>query len=115
MKSCANNICKFKPSYDKHDPLTTEQLEKASLEKDMKIYGFANIDTEGGMSTAKSTYSVVTGDDICQPLHQGEKLSKLGFYAVFKEDGVTMAKAQTKGMTTKPCVELTAVVDLFGG
>ena len=59
--------------------------------------------------------SIYTGDDIFQPLYQEEKLSKLGFYAVFKEDGVTMAKAQNKGMTTKPCVEVTAGVDLFGG
>eukprot|EP00956_Cyclotella_meneghiniana_P042156 scaffold248382_cov77-Cyclotella_meneghiniana.AAC.3 len=84
MKSCTNYICKFEPSYDKQDPLTTEQLEKASLEKDMKIYGFAKIDTERGMSTAKSIYN-----------------------------GVTMAKAQTKGMTMKPCVEVAAGVDLL--
>ena len=113
MTSCTNYICKFEPSYDKQDPLTTEQLEKASLEKDMKIYGFAKIDTSRGMSTAKSTYSVVTGDDIFQPLYEGEKLSKLGFYAVFKEGGVTMAKARTKGMSMKPCVEVAAGVDLL--
>lgn len=113
MNSCTNYICKLTPSYENQEAMTEEQLTKSSLDKTMKLYGFAKIDTKRGMSSASCTYSIMVGDDKFEPLYTGEKLSAMGFFVLMKENDVVVAKAHTKGIRMKPVIEVAPGVDLL--
>jgi len=120
MNSVINFVCKSTPAFEGQGPLTTEELKKAGIEEGVVLYGFSKIDTVRKMTTATSTYSIVTGksdgDDgelIFQTLYSGEKLSSIGFMAIIKEGDTPVAKAETVGMKMKPIMEAAVGVDLL--
>lgn len=118
MTSVINYICRSTPTFEGQDPLTADQLKKAGIDKETVLYGFSKIATKREMSTASSTYSIVTGQDdkeelTFQTVYTGEKLSSMGLLGIIKEDGTEVAKVRTKGMKMKPIAEAAVGVDLL--
>lgn len=118
MTSCINYICKSTPTFEGQDPLTADQLKKAGIDEETVLYGFSKIETSRKMSTAESTYGVVTGVDdegelTFQTVYTAEKLSSMGLLGIVKEDGTAVAKVMTKGPTMKPTAEAAVGVDLL--
>jgi len=111
FNSCTNYICKAEPAYAGQPALTVEQLHKVNLPEDTKIYPFGIIETQNGLASAKSTYSLVTGQDTVKELYTAEKLSALFFFALFQQGETTIAKAHLKVMT--PVLDASAGVDLL--
>ena len=108
-------ICKSTPSFEGQEPLSDEDLKKAGIEKGTVLYPFSQISTVRKMTTATSTYSIVTGKDgntfKLQLLYRGEKLPSMGLIAIMREGGMPVAKAQTVGLKMKPVLEATSGVD----
>lgn len=116
MASCSNVLCKDTPSYEGQTPLTEEELKAAGVkEHATALYPFAKYDTKRTMTTAKCTYGLVTGQDAVTALYEGEKLSSMGFKAIFREaaGGTAVAKAHMPGMTMTPHLEAAGGVDLL--
>ena len=113
MNSIINYVCKSTPSFEGQEPLTPKELKKAGIDEGTTLYPFSKIDTKRKMTTATSTYSIVTGKDTFQTLYTGEKLSAMGFMAVMKEGDKPVAKAQAVGLKMKPVVESAIGVDLL--
>lgn len=113
LNTITNFVCKSTPAYEGQTPLTADELKKANIEEGTELYKFSMIDTVRKLSTAKSTYSIVTGKDTYQELYTAEKLSSMGFLALFKAGDVVVAKASTPGFSMTPCVEAAIGVDLL--
>lgn len=119
MTSVINFVCKSAPSFEGQEPLSADDLKRAGIEEGTVLYKFSKIDTVRKMTTAKTTYSVVTGkgesgeDFAFQTLYTGDRLSALGFMAIIKEGDVAVAKAQTVGIKMKPIVEVSPGVDIL--
>mmetsp|Transcript_12499 Transcript_12499/g.17460 ORF Transcript_12499/g.17460 Transcript_12499/m.17460 type:complete len:237 (-) Transcript_12499:108-818(-) len=122
MTTVLNFICRTSPTFEGQDPLSKDELERAGFkdeDKQTKYYKYSKIDTARQMTTAKSTYSIVTGkeednsDFTFQVLYTGEKLPSMGFRALFKEGDTCVAKAATSGMSFSPFLEAAVGVDLL--
>jgi hypothetical protein len=123
MNSVTNFICKKTPAFEGQAPLTSDELKKAGIDESTTtvLYKFSKIETKRKLSTAaSSTYSIVTGKEdgtesslTLKELYTAEKLSAMGFLALFKEGDVIVAKAATKGMAMTPNVEASSGVDLL--
>ena len=120
MASVTQFLCKDVPSFEGQESLSEEELKKAGFEDlSTKLYKFSMIDTSRKMTTAESTYSVVTGKDVdsgeltLKKVYTAEKLSALGFLAVFKEGDAPIAKAYTEGMKMTPSLEAAKGVDVL--
>lgn len=118
MASVLNFVCKSTPTFEGQDPLTADELAKAGIEEGTVIYGFSKIDTTRKMSTASSTYSIVTGKDeegslTFETLYTAEKLSAMAFLGIVKEGDKPVAKVKTTGMKMKPIAETAVGVDLL--
>uniref|UniRef100_A0A7R9WF22 Uncharacterized protein n=1 Tax=Pseudictyota dubia TaxID=2749911 RepID=A0A7R9WF22_9STRA len=88
------------------------------------MYQFARKETSRKWTTAKCTYDIVAGEDDFRTLYVGEKLSSLGFRAIFKEiaanadgkeddGGIVVAKAFMPGVSMSPHVDAAIGVDLL--
>jgi len=118
MTSVLNFVCKSNPTFEGQDPLTDDELKKAGIEEGTVIYGFSKIDTSREMTTASSTYSIVTGKDAdgeltFETLYTGEKLSAMGLLGIIKEGDTPIAKVKTSGIKMKKIVESAVGVDLL--
>jgi len=117
MASVIDFVCKDTPTFDGQDPLTAKELKKAGIEEGKILYKYSKIDTKRELTKGKCSYSIVTGmegDDLAfTELYTGEKLSSMGFMAVFKEGEICVAKASTPGMTMNPQLESAVGVDLL--
>ena len=120
MASVTNFICKPMPTFDGQAPLTSDELKKAGIDESTVLFKFSKIDTKRGLSSGTSTYSIVSGKEdgaesslTLKELYTAEKLSAMGFQALFKEGDVIVAKAATKGMAMTPNVEASSGVDLL--
>jgi len=115
MNSLNQYICKSTPSFEGQESLSDEDLKKAGIEKGTVLYPFSQISTVRKMTTATSTYSIVTGKDgnkfNFQLLYRGEKLPSMGLMAIMREGDTPVAKAQTMGMKMKPVLEAATGVD----
>mmetsp|Transcript_11938 Transcript_11938/g.34225 ORF Transcript_11938/g.34225 Transcript_11938/m.34225 type:complete len:233 (+) Transcript_11938:125-823(+) len=107
------------PSFTGQSPLTEEQLKGSGIAAGTVLYPFSKIEASRKLTTAKCTYGIYTGADDVLNLYEGEKLSSLGFKAIFKEisstdeGGVVVAKAYTPGMSMSPCVDAAIGVDML--
>lgn len=122
-------ICKTSPSFDTQQPLDEKQLKKAGVkDSEVQLYPFSMLMTERTMTTGTCTYSKIVGtnedgkdddddDDKTsfqtEVVYTGEKLSAMGFQALFKEGDNVVAKASTKGMSMTPSVEFAQGVDVI--
>merc|ERR1712194_163986 len=122
MMSCTNYICRKVASFDGQEPLTDEEMAKAGIkgEGDEKVvvYKFAKIECSRTLTTATCTYGLVTGTDEIKALYEGEKLSSIGFRAIFKEtpadgESIVVAKAFMVGMAMSPRVDVAVGVDML--
>lgn len=119
MTTVVNFVCKSTPSFEGQEPLSAKELKRAGIADRTVVYKFSKIDTVRKMTTAKATYSVVTGkgengeDFTFQTLYTGDKLSSMGFMAIFKEEDIPVAKAQIVGMKMKPIIEVSPGVDML--
>jgi len=118
MASCTNYICRSVPSFDGQEPLTKEELKKAAIkDEEVVLYKFSKIETNRKMTTAKCTYGIVTGKEEIKTLYEGEKLSSMGFKAIFKEINdsaeTVVAKAYMPGMSMSPHLDAAIGVDLL--
>lgn len=124
MTWCTNFVCRDVPSFDGQEPLDEEELKKAGFKNGLNalgekvvIYKFAKLETTRTLTTAKCSYGLVKGaaETPVEALYEGEKLSSLGFKAIFKEaaNGNAVAKAYTPGMTMKPHVDAASGTDLL--
>ena len=112
-------ICKKTPSFKGQKAVSDEDLKKAGIEEGTELYIFAVIDSKRGMATGKGTYSLVTGegkdesDFELKDMYNAEKLSSMGYQAIFKEaeSESVIAKAATKGVSMTPTIEFTKGVD----
>ena len=113
-------ICKKTPSFDGQKAVSDEDMKKAGIEEGTELYVFAVIDSKRGMATGKGTYSLVTGegkdesDFELKDMYNAEKLSSMGYQAIFKEaeSESVIAKAATKGVSMTPTLEFAKGVDL---
>ena len=114
MTSSTSYILRDKPTFDGQESIEGENLEKAGLDKDMKLYPFAKISmSKQSMSTAKSTYSIVTGENEFKELYIAEKLSAMNYYCIVKTaDGIPVLKASQRGITFYITAEVSKGVDL---
>lgn len=104
------------PSYEGQEQATAEELKNAGLEADTTLYLFAKIEATRTLTTAKCTYGLVKGkDDEIEPLYEGEKLSSMGFRAIFKETtgDIVVAKAYMPGMSMSPHMDVASGVDML--
>lgn len=123
LASCTNFVCRPVPSYDGQEPLTTEELQKAGVKETtddggkIDLYKFAKLEASRKLTTARCTYGLVTGADEVQALYEGEKLSSMGFRAIFREVGtgatIVVGKAYTTGMSMSPKLDVATGVDLL--
>mmetsp|Transcript_904 Transcript_904/g.1160 ORF Transcript_904/g.1160 Transcript_904/m.1160 type:complete len:168 (-) Transcript_904:285-788(-) len=115
MNSITNIICKTEPTFDDQEPLSEEQLKKAGItDADTKLYPFSKLSTKRQLSTAHSTYYLITGKEEEKELYVGDKLSALGYMAIFKDaKGTVVAKAATHGVQFSPTLEAAIGVDLL--
>lgn len=124
MTSSISFICRPVPAYDGQEALTAEELDKAGIKEGTfeTLYKFAKMETtKTSISTAKCVYGLVTSadDDEVAPFYFGEKLSSMGFKAIFKQatdadnEGIPVAKAYMPGMSFSPHVEAASGVDLL--
>eukprot|EP00536_Pseudo-nitzschia_multiseries_P016153 jgi/Psemu1/45103/gm1.45103_g len=128
MASATNFVCRPVPSFEGQSPLTEEERKKAGIgpATTTALYKFAKFVTSRKLTTAKCAYGIVTGneDEDILNLYEGEKLSSLGFKAIFKEvsssaedgndnGGVVVAKAFTQGMSMSPTVDVAIGVDML--
>ena len=114
MTSSTSYILRDKPTFDGQESIEGENLEKAGLDKDMKLYPFAKISmSKQSMSTAKSTYSIVTGENEFKELYIADKLSAMNYYCIVKTaDGIPVLKASQRGITFYITAEVSKGVDL---
>mmetsp|Transcript_17540 Transcript_17540/g.26571 ORF Transcript_17540/g.26571 Transcript_17540/m.26571 type:complete len:237 (+) Transcript_17540:132-842(+) len=120
MKSSTLYIGKKTPSFKGQKAASDEDLKKAGIEEGTELYAFAVIDAKRGLSTGKGTYSLVTGegkdesDFELKDVYTAEKLSSMGYQALFKEaeSESIIAKAATKGVAMTPTIEFAAGVDM---
>jgi hypothetical protein len=122
MASCTNYICRKVASFDGQEPLTDEELANAGVKGDgdekVVIYKFSKIECSRSLTTATCKYGLVTGTDEIKALYEGEKLSSLGFKAIFKEipaegESIVVAKAFMPGMSMSPHVDAAVGVDML--
>lgn len=115
MASCTQFVCRDVPSYDGQEPLTDDECKKAGIKEGYgKLYKFAKIETSRKFTTAKCSYGLVTGTEAIEALYEGEKLSSMGFKAIFTEvGGDVVAKAYMPGMSMSPRVDTASGVDLL--
>ncbi|VEU40659.1 unnamed protein product [Pseudo-nitzschia multistriata] len=124
MTSSTNWILKTEPSFDGQDPVSEEDLQKAGIAKKdepsgILLYKFSKIEVNRKLTTGVCTYGIVKGQEDFLPLYVGERLSSMGFKALFKEvsstneDGILVAKAYMPGMSMSPHVEVAAGVDML--
>ena len=130
MTSSKNYICKNKPTYNGQTKLENDILKKTNIDEGTELYPFAVVDTKNSLSTAQSTYKVITGppsggggekeevevgvnDFTYKVVYTGEKLSAMNFYAMFKEGDTVIAKASMRGMTVYPTLETSSGVDVL--
>lgn len=113
MTSATSCVCKSTPTFEGQEPLTAKELKKAGIEDGTTLYPFSKIETVRKMTTATTTYSIVTGKDTFEMLYSGEKLSSMGFKAIMKEGDKPVAKAMAEGMKMKPILEAATGVDLL--
>lgn len=114
-------IGKSTPSFEGQKAASAEDLKKAGIAEGTELYAFAVIDAKRGLATGTATYSLVIGegkegesDFELKDLYTAEKLSSMGYQAIFKEAGseTIVAKAATKGMAMTPTVEFAVGVDI---
>lgn len=123
MASSTSFICRPVPAYDGQEALTAEELEKAGIKEGTfeALYKFAKMETTKTITTAKCVYGLVTSadDDEVAPFYYGEKLSSMGFKAIFKQatdgnsEGIPVAKAYMPGMSFSPHVDVASGVDML--
>ena len=118
INSVVNYVCKSTPSFEGQEPLTADELKKANIEEGTVLYKFSKIDTVRQMTTATSTYSIVTGNQedgsfTLEAVYTAEKLSAMGFFGIVKESDVEVAKVKTVGLKQKPICEAAVGVDLL--
>lgn len=120
MSSVTNLVCRSAPTFDGQEPVTVEELKRAGIVEDAVLYAFSKIETVRKMTTGTSTYGVVAGkadgsvrELVFEELYTAEKLSTLGFLALFREGNATVAKAHIQGLSMSPVVEAAAGVDLL--
>jgi len=119
INSCTNFICRPEPSFDGQKPLTKEELEKGGIKggQDYTLYKFAKYETTKKLTTAKCVYGLIKGnDDEIEALYEGERLSSLGFRAIFKEageDGAVVGKAYMPGLKMNPHLDVSSGVDML--
>ena len=112
IKTDKTTIFRTKPSYEDQAAVPEKQTDDGEA-----LYLFATIETKKGISTATSTYSIVTGEADGEPVLEtlliGNKLKAMAFYAEIRTvDEVLIAKSCVAGgMTGK--VEMSAGVDLL--
>ena len=114
-------IGKKTPSFEGQKAASDEDLKKAGIEEGTELYTFAVIDAKRSISAGTATYSIVTGegkddesDFQLKDLYTAEKLSSMGYQAIFKEaeSENIIAKASTKGMAMMPTIEFAVGVDV---
>jgi len=108
-------ILKKEPSYEGQEPVDPESLGKCGIDKDMKLYGFAKIESKKtSMSTCVAKYSIVDGgEDKFKLLYEAEKLSSMNFHCIVRvPGGDAVATASMAGMTTYVTVNAAEGVDL---
>ena len=117
MSSCNTYIVRKIPAFDGQEPLTAEELEGGGIKDtagDEPLYKFAKIESSKKLTTAKCTYSLYGEGDALTTIYEGEKLSSMGFRAIFKDtDGTAIAKANVPGMSFSPHVETASKVDML--
>jgi len=119
MTSNTTYVGRSVPSYEGQEQATAEELEKVGLEAGTSLYLFAKIEATRTLTTAKCTYGLVKGkDDETEAMYEGEKLSSLGFRAIFKETtgdkaDIVVAKAYMPRFSMSPHMDVASGVDML--
>lgn len=115
IKSDTSSIFRATPSFEGQAAIPEKETEDGAA-----LYLFAMIKTKKSLTTASSTYSIVTGEEDGEPvletLMTSKKLSAVAFYAEVKTaDDVLIAKAALTGkFSSTGKVEMSAGVDILG-
>lgn len=121
MTSATSYILRATPTFEGQEHVDSKDLAKAGItDADLKLYGFAKISLKKtGMSSARSTYSIVTGpgdeEGGCafKPLYEAEKLSAVNFYCIVKTmDGTPVVKGSMRGVTMYVTCDVAKGVDV---
>jgi len=114
-------VLKKLPNYEGQEPVDPEMLHKNGIDRDLKLYNFAKIESKKtGLSTCVAKYSIVVGKesgedgkDEYKLLYVAEKLSSMGFHCIVRTPGGdAVATADQTGATCDTNVNVAEGVDL---
>ena len=111
-------ILKKLPNYSGQEAVDPEMLHKNGIDRDLKLYNFAKIETKKtGLSSCVAKYSLVVGgsdgEDQYKLLYTAEKLGSMGFHCIVKTPGGdAVATAEQTSATCDTIVNVAEGVDL---